>query len=153
MACELSAVVEGDGLAQRLRQAAEQPEEMPGNAVSDLVGQSDGKQQARLAFMHGQDRLAVFGEHHQIGFPVPAGRPIGGIGRAFSQGNTTFNEVLRASTLPAAAAAFVLAARQISPPAIVLGAGQLGIDEAIDALVGDHLATLFTSEPAGDLLG
>src|SRR5215218_6913765 len=108
---------------------------MPGHAISHLVGQSDGKQQARFAFMHGQDRLTVFSEHHQVGLPVTASGSIGGLSWAFVQGNTAFNEVLRASTLPAAAAALALAARQTTPPAIVLGAGQLGIDEAVDALV------------------
>src|ERR1044071_133423 len=132
---ELGAIVEGDGLTKRLRQAAEQPEQGPGNAIGDLVGQSNGEQQARLAFMYGQDRLAVFGEHHQIGLPVSAGGAIGGIGRAFGQGNTAFNEVLRTSTLAAAATAFVLAARQVTTPAIVPGASELGIDEAVDALI------------------
>ena len=136
-----------------LREAAEQLEEMPGNAVGHLVGQSDGKQQARLAFVHGQDRLTVFGEHHQIGLPVPAGGTVGSLDGAFGQGNTAFNEVLRASTLPAAAAAFALAAWQTAPPAIVLGAGKLGINETVDALIGDYLATPLAPEPAGDLLG
>jgi len=153
VACELGTVVEGDGLAQRLREAAEQPEEMAGNAVGHFVGQSDGKQQARLAFVHGQDRLTVFGEHHQIGFPVPAGGAIGSLDRAFGQGNAAFNEVLRAATFPAAAAAFALAARQTAPPAIVLGAGKLGVNEAVDTLIRDHLVTPLALEPAGNLLG
>jgi hypothetical protein len=38
MAGELGAVVERDGLAKWLRQAAEQLEQMPGNTIGDLVG-------------------------------------------------------------------------------------------------------------------
>src|SRR5688572_3628502 len=84
---------------------------------------------------------------------MAAGGAAGSLERAFRQGNTAFNEVLRAAALSAAAATFALAARQISPPAIVLGAGKLGIDEAVDALIGDHLTAPFPLEPAGDLFG
>jgi hypothetical protein len=73
--------------------------------------------------VHGQDRLTVFGEHHQVGFPMAAGGAVGSLERAFRQGNTAFNEVLRATALSAATATLALAARQISAPAIVLGAG------------------------------
>ena len=100
MAGEFGAVVEGDGLTQLLGQSAEQIEEMTGNAVSGLAGQPDRQQEAGLALVHGQDGLTVFGEHHQVGFPMAAGLSIGGRNRAFRQGNTAFNEVLRAAALP-----------------------------------------------------
>jgi len=153
VAGELGAVVEGDGLAQPLWQDLEQIDEMARNAASDLAGQSDRQQEARLALVYGQDGLAVFCEHHQVGFPVTAGFAVGGLDRAFCQGNTAFNEVSRASALPATAASFALAARQIVPPTVVPGTGDLGIDEAIDALVGNHPAALLACHPAGDLLG
>jgi hypothetical protein len=73
---------------------------------------------------------------------VAAGLAIGSLDRPFCQGNAAFNEVLRTAALPAPAAAFTLAARQIAPPTIVPGAGELGIDEAVDRLVRDHLAAL-----------
>jgi hypothetical protein len=60
MASELGAVVEGDGLAQRLRHDAEQVDEMASDPVCRLAGQPDRQQEARLAFMDGQDRLTVF---------------------------------------------------------------------------------------------
>src|SRR3954447_23040705 len=103
--------------------------------------------------MHGQDRLTVFGEHHQVGLPVAAGGAVGSLDRAFRQGNTAFDEFLRASAPSAAAATFALAARQTAPPAIVLGAGKLGVDEAVDGLIGDHLTAPLALEPAGNLLG
>src|SRR5262249_20627793 len=99
------------------------------------------------------DGLAVFCEHHQIGFPVAADLAVGHFTRPFCQGNTAFNEACGAAALPAATAALALAARQIASPAVVLGAGELSVDEAVDRLVGDHLAALFAFEPAGDLLG
>jgi hypothetical protein len=153
MAGELGAVIESYGLTERLGQAAEQIDEMTGDAPGRLVGQAYREQEARLAFVHSQDRLPVFCEHHQVGFPVTGGRAVGNLGRAVCHGNTAFNEVWRTSALPAAAAALAFATRQIVPPAIVLGAGKLGVDEAVDALIGDYLAPLLAFEPASDLLG
>jgi hypothetical protein len=135
-----------------LRHDAEQIDEMAGDAVGRLAGQPDRQQEPGFALMHGQDRLTIFCEHHQVGFPVTAGHAIGGLDRPVCHGNTALNEVWRASALPAPAAAFALAARQIASPTIIPGTGQLGIDEAVDALVGDHLAPLLALEPAGDLL-
>ena len=153
MAGKLGAVVEGDGLAQRRRHGAKQIDQMTGDAVGGLAGEPDRQQQAGFALMHGQDGLTVFCEHHQVGLPVAAGRSVGGLEGSICQGNTAFNEACRAAALPAAAAALALAARQVAPPAVVPGAGELRVDEAVDGLVGDHLATLFAFEPASDLLG
>jgi hypothetical protein len=153
MAGELGAVVESNGLAEALRHGAKQLDEMTGDAIGGLAGQPDCQQQAGLALMQGQDGLAVFCKHHQIGFPMAAGVAIAGLDRPFRQRNTAFNEACRASALPAPAAALALAARQISAPAIVLGASDLGVDEAVDAFVGDHLAPLLKGEATGDLLG
>jgi hypothetical protein len=60
MAGKLGAVVEGDGLAERLRYRAEQIEQVAGDTVCRLAGEPDREQQTGLAFMHGQDSLAVF---------------------------------------------------------------------------------------------
>jgi hypothetical protein len=152
VAGELGAVVEGDGLTQLLRHGAEQLDEMAGDAIGSLAGQPDRQQQTGFALMHGQDGLAVFCEHHQVGFPVTTADAVANLDRPFCHGNTTFNEACRASALPTPTAAFALAARQISAPTIVLGAGDLGVDEAVDALIGDHLAPLLQGKPAGDLL-
>ena len=103
--------------------------------------------------MHGQDRLAVFGEHHQVGFPVSGRAPIADHNRPFRQGNTAFNEGYRAAALTGAAPPLALAARQVVAPAVVLGGSDLGVDEAVDALVGDHLAAVIFGQPACDLLG
>src|SRR5277367_2878832 len=81
------------------------------------------------------------------------GLALGDLGRPFRQGNTAFNEGYRTSALLAPTAALALAAWQITPPTIVFGASELGVNEAIDALVGNYLAALFTLEPARDLLG
>jgi len=153
VAGELGAVIESYGLTERSGQVSEQIDEMTGDAVGRLVGQAYREQEAGLALVYGQDRLTVFCEHHQVGFPVTGGGAAGDLGWTVCHGNTAFNEVLRTSSLPASASALALAAGQIVPPAIVFGTGKLGVDEAVDALIGDHLAPLLAFEPAGDLLG
>ena len=60
MMSELGAIVEGDGLAQVLRQISEQAQEMARDAAGDLAGEADAEQQARGALVHGEDRLTVF---------------------------------------------------------------------------------------------
>src|SRR5215469_325867 len=152
MTGELGAIVEGHGLSQALRQGDEQAHEMAGDPSSNLAGDADAKQQTRGALVDGQDRLAVFGEHHQVGFPVARDNAVGGLERPFCQRNTAFNETCGASPSLASDTALTLAAWQVTPPAEVAGAPDLGVDEAVDGLVGDHLATAFAGEPTCDLL-
>jgi hypothetical protein len=57
---ELGAVVEGNGLAQAVRQICKQADEMTSNAAGDLAGETNAEQQARGPLMHGQYRLTVF---------------------------------------------------------------------------------------------
>ena len=60
MAGELGAVVEGDGLPERLRHGAEQVDEMAGDAAGRLAGEPDCQQETGLALMHGEYGLTVF---------------------------------------------------------------------------------------------
>jgi hypothetical protein len=103
--------------------------------------------------MDSEHGLAVFGEQHEVGFPVARDFAIGGIGRPFRYGNPAIDEACGTAAPSAAQAALALAARQIAAPAVVLGADDLRVDEAVDALVADHLAASLAGEPAGDLLG
>lgn len=150
---ELGAVVEGDGPPQRPWQGFEQAHKVACDTGGELAFETDADQEAGGALVDGQDRLTVFGEHHQVGLPMAVGLAIGGLDRALIQGNTALDEACGASAAPATTAALALAARQIAPPGEVRGSSDLGIDEAIDALVRDHLAPPFAREPAGDLLG
>ena len=113
---------------------------MPGDPLGGFVGWPGGQQDPRVPFMHGQDGLTVFGKQDEVGFPMAGGLAIGGGMRPFGQGNTAFDEGCGAAASSAAEPALALAARQIAAPAIVLGAGDLGVDEAVDALVADDLA-------------
>jgi len=71
MACELGSVVEGYGSAQLSRQTGEEGKEMLGDRLGSLGGRPGGKEEAGLALMDGEDRLAVSGEQHEVGFPMP----------------------------------------------------------------------------------
>ena len=62
-------------------------------------------------------------------------------------------DVVHRAVPPGAPAAAALGARQIVAPAIVVGAPDLLVDEAVDGLVADPHASLFQRQPAGDLFG
>src|SRR4029077_14614200 len=94
----------------------------------------------------------VSGEQHKIGFPMARCLSIGRVSRPFGHGNPAFDEVCRASAGPSAEAAFALAAWQIETPTIVLGAGDLRVNEPIDAPVPDDFATALAAKPPGHLL-
>src|SRR3981189_3959723 len=50
-------------------------------------------------------------------------------------------------------AALVLGSGQVVAPGAIVGAPDLGVDEAVDALMADGGSSLLLLEPAGDLLG
>ena len=153
MAGELGSVIEGEGSPQRRRQIGQHIDELSGNKIGGLAGWANSKQQARVTLVHGEHRLSVFCEQHEVGFPVTWDGPIGGLGRALGDGNPAFDKAYGAAAAPATEAALALAARQVMPPAIVLGAGDLGVDEAIDTLVTDDVVTGVAGEAPGDLFG
>ena len=49
--------------------------------------------------------------------------------------------------------AFAFGAREVVAPAVVFGASDLGVDEAIDGLVADAGVCPIAGEASGDLLG
>ena len=153
MTGELGAIVEGDGLAQPRRQVFEERAQMRGDAIGGLVGWPTREQETGLTLMNGEHGLAVLGEQHEVGLPMTGAAAVGGCGRSFGHGNTAFDEGCGAAALATAKTALALAARQIAPPAVVFGTGDLGVDEAVDALVADDVAASLASEPASDLLG
>ena len=138
MAGELGAIVEGDGLAPGRRQGAQQPGEGCGDRGRRFAWRPDGEQQAGVAFMHGQHRLARGAEEHQIGFPMARDLAVGGRGGPFLQGTPEVDEGSSAAAAAPAPAPFPLGAGEIvAPGPIRLGARGLGVDEAVDRLMGD----------------
>ncbi len=150
---ELGAVIESDGPAQPLRQVAEQLDQPARDRPRLLGGRPTGQDDAGLALVHGEHGLTVFGEHHQVAFPMAAALAAGCGQRPFGYRNPAFDEACRAAALYAAEPTSALAAWQVVPPGVILAARDLGIDEAIDALIADDLATILLGQPAGDLLG
>jgi hypothetical protein len=153
MARELGAVVEGDGLAQRWWHAGKEPDEVARDALGGLVRWPGGEQQPGLALVDGEDCLAVLGEQHEVGLPVSRGLAVGGGRGPLGHGNPALDEACGAAATATAEAPLALAAGQVEAPAVVLGAGDLGVDETVDALVADHRVTRFASQPTRHLLG
>jgi hypothetical protein len=75
------------------------------------------------------------------------------VNRAFSDGYAVFYVLNGAASLAASTTPLELGARQIVPPIIVLGAADLGVDEAVDAFMADGGRCILLAEPTGDLLG
>ena len=127
---------EGDGQSQSQGQVDQQGVEGIGQRACGFAGLSDDGEQAGGAFVQGEHGLAVDGEQHQIGFPMSAvcgdrRRP----GRALLDGDALWDGLGGGAAFASAPAAFALAARQVEAPAVILGAGDLCGDEAIDRLM------------------
>jgi len=100
-----------------------------------------------------QDGLAVGFEEHEVGFPMSwAGAAVGRFG-ALGDGNTVLDEAGGRSAFAGAPATFGFGSGKVEPPGAVVGAADLGIDEAIDAFVADPGCRWIAGQPAGDLLG
>ena len=153
VARELCAVVKGDGLAERLGHKLQNLPELACDEVCRLVGGSLGNEDTRSSLMQGEDGLPVFGEQHEIGFPMSGNGAGVNDGGTLSDGHPLLNEVCGASALMSAKATLGLGAGQIVAPGIVVVAGDLGIDEAVDGLVADEATAVLQPEPAGHLFG
>ena len=153
VAGELGTIVEGDRLPPGGGQGPQQSGEGGGNRGGRFAGGPDGEQQAGVAFMYGQHRLAIGAEEHQIGFPMARGLAVGSGGGPFFQGPPVADAGGGAAApAPAPAPAPLGAGEVVTPGPVRLGAGGLGVDEAIDGLVGDDGLARLPPEPASDLL-
>ena len=146
VAGELGPIVEGDRLAPRGGQGPQALATLLGDRRGRFPRGPDREQQARVALMQGEHRLAIGAERHQIGLPVPRGLAVGQRTPEVDQGSRT-----TAAALPPAP--FPLGAGPVVAPSIVLlRACDLGVDEAVAGLVGEHRLTSIPLEPAGHLL-
>lgn len=82
---------------------------------------------------------------------MAGGLAVVGVGRSFAERAALLDEAGGRSTGFAAPAALGLGAGQVAAPAPVIGAPELGVDEAVDALVTDHGLTGIALHAAGDL--
>ena len=103
--------------------------------------------------MHGQHGLAVGAEEHQIGFPMPWGLAVSGGGRPLIQGAPEVDKGGGTAAPAAPPAPFPLGTGEVvAPGAARFSAGGLGVDEAVDGLMGNDRRAPLQPEPAGDLL-
>lgn len=98
------------------------------------------------------EERSVIGELHRIGFPMTGIGSVGELSWTLGDRHSVSDEHNRASAPAAAVATLGLGARQIASPGVVLGPGDLSVDEAIDALVADDALALLTSQMGGDRL-
>ena len=97
--------------------------------------------------MEGEAGLAIGAAEHEVGLLVPGGLAVRGGGWAGGDGAAVLEQGGRA------AAAFALRLRQVVPPRIGLGAGDLGIEEPVAGFVREAGAAGLPGTASGDLLG
>ena len=114
------------------------------------LGEED---EARGAFLCDEDGLAVFAEQDEVCFPVSWLLAALDESWALFDRYTVFDMLNGASALVSAIAALRFSARQKEPPGIVLGASDLGVDEAVDGFVADGGGGFLLTHPSRDLLG
>ena len=148
---ELGTIVEGHGVAQGRRDGVEERTQKFGDIVGCLVGRLGGEEKSGMAFVDGEDGLTVSGEEDEIGFPMSRGAAVDGSRGPQRNGNPACDEACRTAALAAAEAAFAFAARQKKPPPVVVGAGDLGVNEAVDGFMADYLSPVLLRQAAGDL--
>ena len=124
-----------------------------GGDVGMLAGEAGEEHQAGVALTEGQERGAVVAEVHQVTLPVAKGGPVGGGGRALAERDPVDDVGGGAAALAPPEAALGLGPGQAASPGVVLGAGKLGVDKAVDALMGDHSPPRLAGQAFDNLLG
>src|SRR6476620_9743049 len=103
--------------------------------------------------MEGEHALDIEGEQHGVGLPMSGDVALLRLGRPLCNGNTVLDEAGAAAALAAGDPAPGLSARQVVAPGIVVVAGDLGLDEAVDGLVADDRLSGLEGQSACDLFG
>ena len=150
---ELGSVVEGDGAAKFRRQGLEPGQQLAGRGIGGLAGVAGEEKEAGGALAGDQEGLSGRREEHEIGFPVAGDATMLNRLGALNDGNTMLDEGDRRSVRPAPPTPLELGLGKIQTPCAVVGAPDLGVDEAVDALVADDMAAILAGQPAGHLLG
>ena len=152
MVGELGAVVEGDAAAPVGWHLDQDVGQGLGDGSGGFSGWPGGDDEAGVALVEGEDHLFADAEHHQVGFPVAGTLAMGNLLGALGQRATQLDERGWATAPATSVAPFGLGPRQVMSPGICLIAPDLGVDEAVDALVGDDPAASFPGQPARHLL-
>ena len=150
---ELGAVVKDHRTAPFGGERGQQPGHGLGDWFRRLAWYPDGSQQAGMPLLHDQKGLPMVAEEHQVGLPVSRRGAVIGLLSTLGQGAAVGDERGRAAAFAAPPAPLGLGLGKVVTPVIVLGTGQLGIDEAVDGLVGNDGTPGFQSKASGHLLG
>ena len=124
-----------------------------GDGVGGFACGTGGEEEAGVALVESEDGLAVGSEEHEVGLPVAWSAAVGNGWRPVGEGAAVSDEGGGTTTFATAPAALGLGAGKIVAPGVVFLARELGVDEAVDGLVGDEGAVGLASQAAGDLLG
>ena len=127
---ELGSVVEADGFADRLWKLAEATGDDPSGEDSLSIERTLDDAEAGLSFMEDEQPLAISGEQHEVGFPMPRDAAAFDLGGSFGDRTPLFDEAGRAAARASAAPASEFVARQQAMPVILLRRAM--IDETID---------------------
>ena len=130
MTRELGAVVESDGLSPGFRQDREQIVHGAGDGVCRLAGLARSDEQARVALVQGEHRVAASAKEHQVSLPVAGGLAVGRRLGTCRQWTALGNEGGRTAPTAPMGSPSRLASRQVVPPTIVLGARHLSVYES-----------------------
>ena len=152
MTGELGAVVEGDGLAPVVRERSQELGDGISHALGRFGKQGTGKKQAGVAFLEGEERLPSVAKGHEVGLPVTWIGAVVSFFGALGQGLAKVNKGNGTAAPASSAAPPGLATGQQMAPGVVLPAVDLGLDEAVDSLVGYEGAASFQSQATGYLL-
>ena len=153
VAGELSAIVEGEGLAPRRGKGTQQAFQGSSGGVGSLALLADRQQEAGGALVEGQDHGPRPPEAHQVRLPVAKGLPRRHRHRPLVDRDAVGDEAGGAAAPPSPPAPFGLVLGQTAAPPVVLDPGLLAVDEPVDALVAEHPAPRLPGQPLRDLLG
>ncbi len=137
MTCELGAVVEEHCPAPWGRERGQHLGYGTGDWVCRLARLPQGDEQTGVALVQDEDGLPLSAEEHQVRLPVAGGIPSRGIRRTLGQWPAKLDEGRWVATLASPPAAFRLGPGQVMTPGVVLLAGNPGIDETVDSLMGN----------------
>ena len=152
MARELGAVVEGDRLPPRRRQAGQQFTHSISNSRRSLPLWTRRHYQPRVSFVQRQHRLSVSPKEHRVRLPMTRTLALFCSLRVLIKRTPVGDVNGRTATAAPPPTTLGLPKRQIVPPRVVFGARNLSIDEPIGTLVRDESLASLKLKPPGHLL-
>ena len=149
---ELCPVVERHRLPERRRQRPQEAYHGLHHGPCFLRRQPDGHHQARVPLVQRQHHRPRPPKLHQVCLPVAEGLTVGNGGRPGGDRAALKDEGDRTASFGRTPAALPFRLRQILSPVVVFEPCVLGVDEPVDALVGDDRSARLSRQPPAYLL-